>query len=573
MGNFYRLFFYSLSVQFLFLLIINEADGKQCVQNRQFELIINGDFEQGNQFFSSEYDYLPSKMTAHKSYCITKNPKSSYPKFDSCGDHTTGLGNAMLINGDSTGKRYFWGQTVYNLKKNTDYTFSYWITSVDTVNPPAIYIIFNGDTLKNNVFLGPKKSCHWYNMQLIWNSAGNDTVRILLTDFNRRYFGNDFAVDDISLQEVCHVQACTGDDLSTCNNSPVQIKANAQDGISPYYFSWTPQAGLDNPYISNPTVTITSPTTYYLMVTDSKGCIAYDTINVDIHPFPPNNISADKPQPLCSCDSVTISAPVGYNYRWSNGSGKKSITVSQPGVYTVDITDSFGCKSIGSFTVSKLTSNAIIAVGTGYAANIDDTINIPVKIVSATNMYNCGYENFQGKISYNSTLLLPVKATPFGTIANGTETLNLSGNGKDSTIIQLDFMAVLGNSECTDLVLSGFSSICNSVQIDYQQGQFCLLNICKANGKRLINPKLFSFNIENKNSVEIKFIINPIELGHTELGIYNELGENIDNIKLEFNTFEEKEISYNPARLSTGVFFVVFKSESMYETKKLLILR
>ena len=380
------LFIYGIAVQILFLLSIYEADAKQCVKNREFELIINGDFEQGNVFFSSQYDYLPSKITQQKSYCLSKNPKGTYAKFDACGDHTSGFGNMMIVNGDSSGKHYFWGQTVYDIKKNTDYQFYYWCTNVDTTNPTAIYVIFNNDTLKEHAYLGPaKESCIWHQVIFTWNSGNNDTLQILLTDFNRRYFGNDFAIDDISLQEVCKIQACTGADVSTCSDSPIQIKADAQDGFPPYFFSWTPQTGLDNPNIANPTVTISNPAAYFLKVTDSHGCIAYDTINVSIHNFPPNTLTANKPQPMCPCDSVTISAPDGFNYSWSNGSNNKSVTVSQPGDYSVNITDFFGCKSVGTFTVSKIQSNAIIAVANKFAANIGDTINVPVKIKTGTN--------------------------------------------------------------------------------------------------------------------------------------------------------------------------------------------
>ena len=168
---------------------------------------------------------------------------------------------------------------------------------------------------------------------------------------------------------------------------------------------------------------------------------------------------------------------------------------------------------------------------------------------------------------------MPVKSTSFGTITNDTETQNFSGNGTDSTIMKFDFMAVLGDSECTTLVLSDLKSGCDAMKIDLQMGQFCLSDICKANGKRLINPKLFSFTIENTSTSDVKFIIDPIETGLSELSIFNEIGEKVDNIKLVFNTFEKKEISYNSNYLSTGLYFVIFKSESMLNTKKLMIIK
>ncbi len=49
---------------------------------------------------------------------------------------------------------------------------------------------------------------------------------------------------------------------------------------------------------------------------------------------------------LCDGGSTTLSAPAGLaSYRWNTGATTRSITVSQPGTYTVTVTDTLGCRS------------------------------------------------------------------------------------------------------------------------------------------------------------------------------------------------------------------------------------
>ncbi|MBK8659057.1 MAG: CRTAC1 family protein [Bacteroidetes bacterium] len=62
---------------------------------------------------------------------------------------------------------------------------------------------------------------------------------------------------------------------------------------------------------------------------------------------PDNLISFNGPSVLCAGQSVTMTAPAGYNYLWSTGATTQSITTSTMGEYTVRVTDAgSGCSSI-----------------------------------------------------------------------------------------------------------------------------------------------------------------------------------------------------------------------------------
>jgi hypothetical protein len=51
-------------------------------------------------------------------------------------------------------------------------------------------------------------------------------------------------------------------------------------GTEPYIYQWLPTDNLDNPSIANPIFTGSSSTEYTLIITDSRGCLAADTIQI-----------------------------------------------------------------------------------------------------------------------------------------------------------------------------------------------------------------------------------------------------------------------------------------------------
>lgn len=103
--------------------------------------------------------------------------------------------------------------------------------------------------------------------------------------------------------------------------------------------------------------------TYSVTTLDSNGCTkTAATISVIVHPTPQPEITANRSTTICLDETVTLSAPAGYrSYQWSNGSTDPSITVGAAGVYTVTVTDEFGCigTSAGTTVVVLNTRNKV----------------------------------------------------------------------------------------------------------------------------------------------------------------------------------------------------------------------
>ncbi|HEX2683139.1 MAG TPA: hypothetical protein VHL77_04370, partial [Ferruginibacter sp.] len=69
------------------------------------------------------------------------------------------------------------------------------------------------------------------------------------------------------LIDTLTIQSNAGPDKLSCQNTPVQIGANATPG---YVYSWSPVTGLDDPTIANP-IASPSVTTEYVVTTRSQG--------------------------------------------------------------------------------------------------------------------------------------------------------------------------------------------------------------------------------------------------------------------------------------------------------------
>ncbi len=109
---------------------------------------------------------------------------------------------------------------------------------------------------------------------------------------------------------------------------------------------------------SGSSISTNVPGTYYVTVTGSSGCYGFDTVNVLMSPLPilefPNS-------QMCNNEPFVLDIGWYSNIRWSNGDSVQSTLVSQPGLYTVTVSDVHGCSTVDSITVSN--NNVSVSLG------------------------------------------------------------------------------------------------------------------------------------------------------------------------------------------------------------------
>jgi len=167
-----------------------------CSCNAQ-NLLINGDFSQGNNGFSSDYYFVSSGVSqTPDTYGIRSNSQDFNPGYTLFYDHTTGNGNMMLVDGFPAAGKIVWTETV-SVATNAQYVFSAWATSADPANVPTLQFFINGVQVGSDMTLSTK-SGQWQQFLTGWNSGENSSATLSIVDENLIEYGNDFALDDLS---------------------------------------------------------------------------------------------------------------------------------------------------------------------------------------------------------------------------------------------------------------------------------------------------------------------------------------------------------------------------------------
>jgi gliding motility-associated-like protein len=339
-----------------------------AIRSSTVNIVQNGNFSAGNTGFFTDYalgaggQYGP--LTLEGTYGVGANPKLLHNNFATCGDHTTGSGNMLVVNGASNPNVNVWCQTV-TVAPNTEYMFSTWLASVTLTNPAVLQFSINNINL-GSPFTASAGLCAWNQFFEIWNSGINTSAQICIVNQNTIQDGNDFALDDISMVPVCADTATLTIVVSkpavaavathvSCTGQGGKITASVQNGAPPYLYSLNNGAtSQTNAVFSN-----VAAGTYTVLVTDHAGCTATTTVTVG--PAPNFNGSVSVTQPTCGLPNGFIIVTANQNgtqpYSYSlNGGTSQSNNVFgslAPGNYTVSVVDSTGC----SFSLNGITLN------------------------------------------------------------------------------------------------------------------------------------------------------------------------------------------------------------------------
>lgn len=200
------------------------------------ELVTNGDFSAGNTGFTSTYTWrtnsAPGSMYPENTYTVYWDPNYTHSNFWGR-DHTTNNGNMMIINGSGTTPPPAVWQTVVNVQPNTDYYFSAWAISLNSVGPFA-NLQFKVNGVQVGTTTGPLPArpnnnnppYNWKRFYGSWNSGSSTTATVTIIDLETAAGGNDFALDDISFGTlstfITLISDPGTDDQTVCRNAAIE---------------------------------------------------------------------------------------------------------------------------------------------------------------------------------------------------------------------------------------------------------------------------------------------------------------------------------------------------------------
>lgn len=345
--------------------------------NPAHELIKNGDFSMGDTLFNSSYIYSSSSLLLEGRYWVGNNPNTVHYAFSSCGDHTSGSGNMMVVNGSTSNNAVIWSQTV-NVTKNTDYAFSTWITSVTSSNVAELKFDINGTQIGN--LISPSSACcTWSQFYVVWNSGNNTTATISIVNKNTLANGNDYALDDISFAPLCSnidsvtivvnpppIPAFTIDDSTQCFNGNLFHFSNLST-ISSGSLKYLWQFGDNKSDTStNPSHSYNTDDTFVvkLIGISDNNCKDSLTKTVYVFPNPSSSFSINDTTQCFNENNFTFTNQStihtgSQTYTWYFGDGTTANSTDATRKYTYDDTftvrlinvSNLGCMDSSSKTV------------------------------------------------------------------------------------------------------------------------------------------------------------------------------------------------------------------------------
>ncbi|XZF12489.1 PKD domain-containing protein [Chitinophagaceae bacterium MMS25-I14] len=145
--------------------------------------------------------------------------------------------------------------------------------------------------------------------------------------------------------------------VAFCNGDSVRLDANLGAGLSyQWTYNGTPVSGASD---SSYAVRITG--SYAVTVTGDHHCSLSSSpaINVTVHPLPDAYITYSTPISFCQDGAVVLTGDVaqGYAYQWykdgapMNGEVNYYYIASQQGIYSLKVTNQFGCVQMSSTSV------------------------------------------------------------------------------------------------------------------------------------------------------------------------------------------------------------------------------
>ena len=173
---------------------------------------------------------------------------------------------------------------------------------------------------------------------------------------------------------------------------------------------------------STQSITVSNPDTYTVTVTALNGCTGSDVQTLTLS----NSLSPEIAQQPYTCNGqITLDAGSGFGtYAWSGGQNTQTISVTNPGDYTVTVTDGTGCS--GSDLISVAIPVAPSVAINGAPAICQNTTTV----LSATPGFNA-YAWSNAQVGPNVTVgaagAYTVTATDnFGCTATAVFNLNLN---------------------------------------------------------------------------------------------------------------------------------------------------
>jgi large repetitive protein len=272
----------------------------------------------------------------------------------------------------SAGVSWQWsnGETSQSITANTAGTYSVIVTDANgctatasasvniapapnaTISPAGPVFICSGDAV--TLTAGAGSSWQWSNgatsQAITVSNAGSYSVIVSNGSCSDT---SSPVIVNVNPQPVVTISA--NGPLSFCAGGSVILTANGGSG-----FYWSTGA-------TSQSITANSSGTYSVIATDANGCSGTASVNVNVLTAPVAAISPSGPVTICAGDSATLTASAGNSWQWSNGATSQTIVVTDPGNYSVIVSNGSCSDTSSSVSVNVTPQPAATITASGPA--------------------------------------------------------------------------------------------------------------------------------------------------------------------------------------------------------------
>jgi hypothetical protein len=150
--------------------------------------------------------------------------------------------------------------------------------------------------------------------------------------------------DSLRIDELDNPVVHLGQDTQYCQSDGISLTSDAGPGFNSYKWSTGE---------TTQSILISSSGSYSVEVTDSNLCAAADTFAVTMNANPIVHLGADTLLNPSSVVNLTLNAGSSFSsYLWSDGSKNSTLTISDTGIYSVEVWDKNGCVGMDTIHVN-----------------------------------------------------------------------------------------------------------------------------------------------------------------------------------------------------------------------------